>query len=191
MDGIIITAGLSSRMGKFKPLLKYNGLTFLENIISKLDLICSKIIVVTGHNSDKIIENISLLSNDIKSKIKIVNNKNYEKGMFTSLQKGLENCNSNWVLYHFVDQPNLPEQFYKQFIDKIGNNYNWIQPINNERKGHPILFNKQVQKLIIESNENSNLREISKNVKLKKKYWECDFEEIFTDIDTINDFNKL
>ncbi len=49
--------------------------------------------------------------------------------MFTSLQTGLTAAiNSDWILYHFVDQPGLPNKFYQEFIKQIDDEHNWIQP---------------------------------------------------------------
>ncbi len=124
--------------------------------------------------------------------LKFTFNDSFQKGMFTSLQKGISEAkNCDWILYHFVDQPGLPENFYRDFIKQIDNNYNWIQPVNKEQKGHPILLGKELFELIVNSSPDSNLREISKSPKVKKKYWECNYTEIFQDIDTEEDFLKL
>ena len=195
--GIVLSAGLSGRMKMFKPLANYRGKTFLYNIIIKLDKICDEIIIVTGFNSDELkTETIKSLEDDNQSevlkKIKFVFNDSFQKGMFTSLQKGIsEASNCDWILYHFVDQPGLPENFYFNFIKQADTYYNWIQPVNKEQKGHPILLGKDLFELIANSSLDSNLREISKNPKVKKKYWECNYMEIFQDIDTDQDYINL
>lgn len=191
ITGLIISAGLSSRMGKFKPLLEYNGISFLENIINKLSLVSNKIIVITGYKSYKINENISKLSNDKKNKIEVVHNPIYKKGMFTSLQKGLVNCKTDWIIYHFVDQPNLPNEFYINFSQQIKKNYDWLQPIINNQKGHPIIFNKKIRDQIIDADINSTLRTISASKKINKYFWECKFKEVLSDFDNPSDLNKL
>ena len=83
--GIVISAGLSGRMGKFKPLLDYRGKSFIQNIVVKLNPVCDKIIIVTGSNKIEVVENAKEL--DLNSKIDFVFNPEYEKGMFTSLQE--------------------------------------------------------------------------------------------------------
>ncbi|MDZ7765977.1 MAG: NTP transferase domain-containing protein [Melioribacteraceae bacterium] len=81
--------------------------------------------------------------------IKFVFNENYKSGMFTSLQAGLTNTNTNWYLYHFVDQPSLPLNFYSDFANQIDDQSNWIQPTYQNRKGHPILFDNYVKEMIL------------------------------------------
>ena len=112
---IILSAGLSGRMGKFKPLVEYKGKSFIYNIILKLNLVCDKIIIVTGFKEEDLKNRIigDLSTDDqaeVKKKILFIQNENYKKGMFTSLQTGLIGAKvCDWILYHFVDQPGLPE----------------------------------------------------------------------------------
>ena len=194
ITGLIVSAGKSGRMGSFKPLMDYNGKTFLQRVILNLNSVCEKIIIVTGFNSESLQkETIKLFRNKSEAfssdKIQFVENENYEKGMFTSLQKGLLlNRNTDWVLYHFVDQPGLPLEFYKDFIGQIDQLHNWIQPSYHNKNGHPILFNTEIVDLILNSSENSNLRELSKNSIVKKKRWECIYKNVLQDIDTQEDY---
>jgi CTP:molybdopterin cytidylyltransferase MocA len=190
--GIIISAGLSGRMNRFKPLANYKGKSFLYNIISKLNSVCDKVIVVIGHESDRLQLEIR---NELKGKnrkIIFVHNKFYLKGMFTSLQTGLIAAReSDWILYHFVDQPGVPLEFYSDFVNQVDRKHNWIQPMNNAKKGHPILFGKDLFNLIISEPDSSNLRELSHSDAFKKKFWECGYSEILQDIDTDSDYLKL
>ena len=188
--GLILSAGLSGRMERFKPLLSYKGKSFIQKIALKLNSVCDKIIVVTGYKANEVEEDINQLN--INSKIEFVINPEFEKGMFTSLQAGLRKAdNCDWILYHFVDQPGLPEVFYKKFVEQIDEKHNWIQPKIKEQKGHPILINKHLFQLILDAPLNSNLRLISNHPIVKKKFWECGYTEIFQDIDTEEDYSKL
>ena len=188
--GLVLSAGLSGRMRNFKPLLRYKGKSFIQNIILRLDSVCDKIIIVTGFKAIEVEENVNQLN--IHSKIEFEHNVNFEKGMFTSLQAGLTKLiECNWILYHFVDQPGLPGEFYKKFVEQVDDKYNWIQPAINNRGGHPILIHKSLTQTILSASVDSNLRAISNAKMVKKKFWECSYEEIFQDIDTENDYSGL
>jgi len=190
ITGLIIAAGLSSRMKEFKPLLTYQNKSFLLNIVSKLSSVCDEIVVVTGHNRESIETELNSFPN-IK-KIKTVFNKNYQDGMFTSLQTGLEHIgNHNWVLYHFIDQPTLPILLYENFANQIDKSFEWIQPKYKGKNGHPIIMGKNIIDLIIAAPKNSNLKELTTNPNIAKKYWECNYPEIHDDIDTIERYNNL
>jgi molybdenum cofactor cytidylyltransferase len=190
INGLVIAAGVSGRMKKFKPLLQYKCKTFIQNIILKLNPVCDKIIIVTGYKAKEVKENVNDLN--INSKIEFVFNPDYEKGMFTSLQAGVRKVDDcNWILYHFVDQPGLPENFYSEFVKQIDNKHNWIQPKIKEQKGHPVLIKRDFFQKILDAPLNSNLRSVSNNPIVKKKFWECGYAEIFQDIDTPQDYEKI
>jgi len=194
-DGLLIAAGFSSRMGKPKALLLQDGLPFAIVILKKMILICDKIVVVFGHSSEKIKRELQVFinySDELKSSVKFVTNEQFEKGMFSSLKCGLNELkNSEWLLYHFVDQPGLPEEFYQEFTTQIENNYDWIQPSYKNEKGHPLLLHNFIFSSILELPDDSSLREISRNTEVKKKYWDCANKEILQDIDYPSDLKQL
>jgi molybdenum cofactor cytidylyltransferase len=203
ITGLVVSAGESKRMGNFKPLLKYSNKTFLHQIISNLDVICERIIIVTGFNSELMQnETVRALKDPahqtLFNKIIFVENTGYQKGMFTSLQKGLTEVKKlnlslmekSWVIYHFVDQPGLPAVFYSDFIKQIDNIHNWIQPLYKNRKGHPILLKNDLFDIILETDEQSSLRDISRKPVVKKKLWDCGYKNVLQDIDTPEDYSS-
>ncbi|MBU0474116.1 MAG: NTP transferase domain-containing protein [Bacteroidetes bacterium] len=190
ITALITAAGFSSRMGAFKPLLLYYGKSFLVNIIDKLNPICDKIVVVTGYKA-------SLIETELKSlpendKIQTVFNNNFKDGMFSSLQVGLNNSlDSDWILYHFIDQPNLQTKFYEDLFSQIEDSFDWIQPQFDQKSGHPILLNKRMISIISSLSKTSNLKEISSQTDIRKKYWNCNHPEILNDVDTVDNYIKL
>ncbi|MBY6825582.1 nucleotidyltransferase family protein, partial [Clostridium botulinum] len=84
VDGIVLAAGLSSRVGRYKLALDIQGKTVIERCIESMYDICSNVIVVGGHN-------YNLLQDILKpyAKVKMILNENYIEGMFTSVKKGL------------------------------------------------------------------------------------------------------
>jgi len=188
--GLITAAGFSYRMGDFKPLMDYRGKSFLENIVQKLNPICDEVVVITGHNAN-------LIETEIKSfqnfeNVKTIFNENFKDGMFSSLQTGLRNLlNADWILYHFVDQPNLPISFYENLLFQKDNCFDWIQPKFKQKNGHPILINKRLINKIISSPVTCNLKEISRTNNISKKYWNCEYSEILNDIDTMHSYKEL
>jgi len=188
VSGVLLTAGLSSRMGEFKPLLKINNKTFLQIILKKLFLICDEVIVVAGHEYERIHEELSEIN--FNQKPVLIFNQNHVDGMFSSLKEGINKSSNDLVIYHFVDQPGLPEQFYRDFVMQINTDYNWFQPVNKGRTGHPIIIGKEVIDLIKHSERSTNLRDLSSNKIIKKYLWDCNTDMIFQDIDTIVDYKK-
>ncbi len=187
VDCVILSAGLSTRMGEFKPLLNYNGLTFIENIINKTIDFVKSIFIVTGYNKN-LIEDL-IITKYLNKNVYLVYNENYKNGMFQSLLTGLSKIeNNNYCLYHFVDQPTIPNSFYKNFIAQIDETNDIFQPVYKGKKGHPLIFSFNFIKHLLNSNINSNLKYEMKNFTNKVKYWECDYPEVLKDFDTKDDY---
>ncbi|MEW6507771.1 MAG: NTP transferase domain-containing protein [Bacteroidota bacterium] len=187
ISGLIIAAGFSGRMNSFKPILKIKDRTFIQLITEKLLSVCDDILIVTGYKS-------AALENVIEKSVRInfVYNENYSKGMFTSLKKGvIELLNSDWIIYHFADQPSLPHSFYSEFVNQTNENYNWIQPAYNSAKGHPILFSKSLYPLILNEGDNGSLRNVSTRNQIRKLIWDCNYPQILDDVDKPEDFERL
>lgn len=187
INGLILAAGFSGRMNFFKPIIQVNGKTLIHLIAEKLSNVCDEVSIVTGYNKE-------IIENEVKEikKVRCIYNDKFEMGMFTSLKKGLESVkDSDWIIYHFVDQPTLPVKFYEDFIQQIQSNYNWIQPSYKNKNGHPILLSNQLFDVIICEDDNCSLKEVSKTNKVKRMIWNCDYPEILEDIDTQEDYEKI
>ena len=190
VTGLIISAGLSSRLKGFKPLLKLpGGKSFICLIADKLSTVCDEIIIVSGHKHELLSQHLE--SNMHQTNYRIIHNPGYREGMFSSLQAAAKEINSGWILYHFVDQPGLPLVFYSEFIKQIDDIHNWIQPVNIGRKGHPVLFNNPVSELIRSAGSSLSLRDIGHSDKVVKKFWEYNSKYIFQDIDTDKDYAEM
>lgn len=194
VSGLLITAGLSGRMGEFKPLMLYDDLPFVVNIIIKLLSVCDQVVVVTGYRRNEIENTIqkAFESDNLLSRIKMIFNPDYEKGMFTSLQIGVKQLtNAEWILYHFVDQPFHPIKFYEDLIYQIDNNYDWVQPRYDSAEGHPVLFKKTLFEKIILSPSEFWLKFIRDDGITKRKNWETEYPHILKDFDTKDDLKKI
>jgi len=211
IGGLLACAGKSERMGSPKPLLMYRGLPFCVLILAKMNLICDKIIIVLGHKADemkkaleKYLTDINKLKRELRDtslidhifemnhKIEIIVNENYEAGMFSSLQKGIEKLtDSDWALYHFTDQPTLPISFYTNLVEQLDNNFDWIQPRFNTQNGHPIFLNHRMYQNIIFSPRSSDLRKLTSYKNCKKKYWDAPYPQVLDDIDSPKDFFSI
>ena len=184
-------------MDNFKPLAIFKNNTFIQNIVLKLNTICDQIVIVTGHKSDELKDEVIKKLNEsnnflITKKIVFVFNRSFAKGMFGSIQCGISKMKScEWVLLHQVDQPGLPQKFYSDFVSEIDTKYNWMQPSFKNKLGHPILIHKSLYSLIATESVESNLRIVSKEKKIIKKIWGCNYKDILQDIDTEKDYQKL
>ncbi len=203
INGLLISAGLSARMGQFKPLMLYKGKSFVVTIIEKLLTVCERVIIVTGFQKEKIESTINsqlatlpagrqVSNSQFIKRIECIYNPFFEKGMFTSLQVGLKELkNSDWIIYHFVDQPFHQDKFYNELIKQIDDKTDWIQPRYNGMDGHPVLFKKNIFEKILTADPFSSLRLIRDDGGTKGKNWDCSYSQILNDFDTHSDIEKF
>ncbi|MBO8162767.1 MAG: nucleotidyltransferase family protein [Brevibacillus sp.] len=87
MAAVILAAGLSSRMGHPKQLLRLGDMTMLEHVVgTAVRSRCQPIVLVLGHAARAV---ASSLRSALRQKIRIVINPNYSTGLASSLKAGL------------------------------------------------------------------------------------------------------
>ena len=204
INTLIISAGYSRRMGKFKPLLLHQKLPFILQVMIKTAAISDRVYIVTGYRTDHLRKTLdSLLSknpehdwleinqistdtwSNLARMIEFIDHPDFQLGMFTSLQQGLKYMKiATWTLYHFVDQPHLPPSFYHEFSRQLSPEMQWIQPRYKNKNGHPILFHKSIGDIILAADITKNLNTLFKQIPIKKKIWDCQYPEVLQDFDT-------
>lgn len=196
INALLISAGYSGRMGDFKPLIKLEDKTFISTITEKLLSVCKEVTVVTGYRNFDVEEEIrKTFQSECKEqapRVKCVFNPDYKDGMFSSVQAGLASMqNSDWVFFHFVDQPGMPQNFYEELVAQVEDKYDWIQPVYEMKEGHPVLFKNTIIPKVLESPSNYRMKLIRGDDEVRKKYWFTGYDFILEDIDTQDDLKKF
>ena len=135
LGAVIVAAGMSSRMGAFKPMLQVGSVSVAQRIIAKFRQVGVKtIVMVTGYHADDLEAHLS--GNDIV----FLRNENYETTqMFDSAKIGLEYIKNHCekVFFTPVDVP----LFQVSTLEKmIAQNAELTAPVWNGKQGHPILI---------------------------------------------------
>lgn len=181
VDGIVLAAGLSSRMGKYKMSLNLGNKTVIESCIESMYDLCFKIIVVGGYNY-KIIWQI------LKpyKKVKIVLNPCYMEGMFSSIKLALKDVTAERFFLIPGDYPVIKKETYEKMI-KCKEDI--VIPIYEGKKGHPVLINSSLIDNILNDTNYKSLRDFIKYYGFTT--FETKDEGILMDIDTIEDYKKV
>lgn len=142
---IVLAAGKSERMGQNKLLLRLNDDTLIGNVLDAIAATdADEKVIVLGHEPQQIIEAIKPWLEDIKTVI----NDDYEQGMISSFQKGLRLMRHVDAAFLVLgDEPILDKNFLNVMIEQMENNVDkaWIvSPIHKGKKGHPLLFHKEL-----------------------------------------------
>jgi molybdenum cofactor cytidylyltransferase len=180
---IILAAGTSSRLeGKSKQLLKYKNETLLRNSVIKALSISDDIFVVLGHKKEQCEKELDDL------KVNIIYNKEYKKGMGSSLSLGIENTKDfEYTMVMLCDQPFIPISHLKNLKKNI-----YTQTIISSQYGEdenpkvPAIFPKKYYNEISKLDADFGAKQILQNektinIKLDKSFCK--------DIDTQDDIN--
>jgi len=185
---LILAAGKSTRMGTTKSLLMWHG-DFLVNyqINSLIKSGCKEIYLVIGHNGERIRSKVS------NSKVKIINNPDYDSGKSSSIIKGIKSLDigiENLIIVG-VDQPR-PIWFYKKII-KFHNKYSSVisSPVNNKKRGHPLIFRKSFFNEILKiSNYKNGLKDLFRRNDDLVKTFEINSEWTHLDLNDKESFER-
>lgn len=191
MTGIIIlAAGNSSRLGQPKQLLPYKHDTLLQHIIEEAAVLSNAVvIVVTGFNHELIAKKID------SSEIKTTFNPDWELGMSSSINKGLNKTLQLYpeiekCIFAVCDQPFVSHFIFENLIDVYHKTKKGIIASSYaETLGTPVLFDKKYFSELL------NLKGQEGAKKIINRFLEdtasVPFEKGEIDIDTEEDYNKL
>ncbi len=161
-SGIILAAGLSSRMGDFKPLLYVDGRTAIAGITETLrGAGVDDVIVVTGFSRDRLLPSINEL------RITEAFNEGYERGMFSSIRTGLAKATELWPekkghLLIPVDCPIVSIDTIRSVMEGGGRgDQTFAVPTFEGKKGHPLLIPSGAVEEIMKGDEAVGLKGVT------------------------------
>ncbi|MBB2148040.1 nucleotidyltransferase family protein [Pedobacter gandavensis] len=187
---IILAAGNSSRLGKPKQLLHYQGESLLE-IVSKaaIQSSCNPIIIVLGAYAKEI-----SAAHRLNGPTYVVNY-NWEKGMSSSIAVGMSAAlahtkDLDQVIISVSDQPFISSEIIENLIKRQQESRKGIVSCSYaQTSGTPVLFRKKYFPQLLSLHGNQGAKQ------LLKQYPEDSsslvFELGYIDIDTESDYNNL
>lgn len=196
ISGILLAAGLSTRMGQPKQLLPFGESTIVETAVDNmLDAKFSEVIVVVGHCAEQI---QTLLD---ERPIKIVFNPDYREGMLTSAQVGIRSLNfpnarnksdRDAFSLMLVDQPFITSSLIDKVIDAYAQTDKGIVlPSYNYRRGHPVVFHQRfADDILALGAESGGVRSIFKSHSEDIYYVPVDTDDVLRDIDYREDYER-
>lgn len=187
---IIAAAGISSRMGECKPLLKFGKITIIERIISTLrGAGIDEIVIITGSKAEE-------LERHLKNQgITFLRNKEYlTTQMLDSAKIGFRyyqgKCQK--VIFTPADIPLYTQDTVKRLVlsDKAIS-----YPLVNGKRGHPICIHQEVFESILTYTGQNGLKGALKEAETRKgiEAEEIDVADqgILYDVDMKADYEKL
>ena len=141
---LITAAGMSSRMGDFKPLLNIGSISIAQRIVATFQQAgIDRIVMVTGYNAVTLERHLS------NQGIIFLRNENYETTqMFDSVKIGLEYLKDKCdrVLFTPVD---IPLFTYDTVMKIMASRADLAKPVCGGKDGHPIMISTHLIDIIL------------------------------------------
>jgi molybdenum cofactor cytidylyltransferase len=185
---LILSAGYSRRMGQFKPLLDIDGETIIDHLISTFLKSRIEVYIVTGYRGQDLMISVK------NSEVMFVENPDYAHGMFTSVQAGVRSLKPGHKAFFVmpVDIP-LVKSFSIRSLVKVHREHpgKIIYPIFHAKRGHPPLIPMSLAPVIVEWNQDGNLRDVLNAHEKLAIEVDVNDENILVDINTTADYHAL
>jgi molybdenum cofactor cytidylyltransferase len=190
ISAIVLAAGESRRMGETKQLLPWHGKTVLGHLLDTLlSSSVDEVILVLGHEAERILEKVAT------RKIKVVFNPDYQKGMSTSLRRGLMAMDqaAEAFLVVLADQPAITPAIINQLIHSFRRfqpGKSIVAPTFRGRRGHPVLFGRKYREEFWGLTGEVGGREILARHQEDTLVLEMDTDAVLIDLDTPEDYQS-
>lgn len=186
IGALIVAAGMSSRMGDFKPMLSIGSISVAQRVIATLHQSgVSKIVMVTGYNATVLERHLA------GNGIIFLRNENYETTqMFDSVKIGLrylqDKCDR--LLFTPVDVPLFTAKTVKTILDSGAP---LACPMCEGRQGHPILIANELLPEILNDCGEQGLKGAMDRCSVPLLRIDVDDPGTIHDADTPEDFSQL
>ncbi len=192
ISAVLLGAGESKRMGTNKLLLPWGNKTILEHCVEiLLRSNVEEIVVVLSNPSRAIRGRLKRDCVSTRKSVKIVVNRDYRKGMSSSIRCGLKRVDgrSQGILIALGDQPLLKTRTVNALVRVFENGSGEIiVPFYRGRKGHPVIFprrfKKELMRLTGDLGGSPILQKCRDNVRIVR----VRSEGVLKDIDTWKDY---
>lgn len=186
LAALILAAGVSSRMERFKPMLPVGNDTMIRRTVRMMQQAgADPIVVVTGYKSEILQEHLAGMD------LVFLHNENYASTqMFDSLLIGLDyllpRCER--LLFCPGDVPTVRMDtvlHLMQFDEEV------VRPVYGRKAGHPILLKRNALEKIQNYHGDGGLRGALRALDLPCKDVQVDDEGVVLDADTPEEYNRL
>ena len=183
---IIVAAGMSSRMGDFKPMLNIGSISIAQRIVANFHQAgVDKIVMITGYNATTLERHLS------GNGIIFLRNENYETTqMFDSAKIGLEYLKDKCdrILFTPVDIPLFTSSTVRTLIDSGAE---LACPLCEGQQGHPILIASRLVENILSDSGEGGLKGAISRCGAELREIEVDDAGVLHDADTPEDYRTL
>lgn len=183
---LIVAAGMSSRMGEFKPMLSIGSISVAQRVVANLQQAgITKIVMVTGFQATKLERHLS------GSGLIFLRNERFgETEMFDSVRIGLEYLRGKCdrIVFTPVDIPLFTAKTVRTLLNSTAD---LVCPMHGGRCGHPILISEIVFPALLADDGSGGLKGALRRSGAVRQVQPVSDAGILHDIDTPDDYSAL
>ena len=189
ITGIVLAAGMASRMGQVKQLLPFRGKTILDVVLR--NAVASRLhstILVLGHAAALIEQKVGLEG------VTTVINRQYRDGQSTSLQAGLAavSKDTDAAMFLLGDQPLVTTALIDRIIDAYEQSRSPLTiPFFDGKRGNPVIVDRCLFDEIKQLSGDSGARTLFRSHADQIRKVPIADSAIHFDIDTWQDYRRL
>ncbi|HXW82915.1 MAG TPA: nucleotidyltransferase family protein, partial [Candidatus Binataceae bacterium] len=156
VEGILLAAGESRRMGFPKPLLRLGNQTFVALLSQAMLEAVARLTVVIGAHADRVRPAVPA-----DPQIRVVVNQQWPQGQLSSLKAGLRqlgpDCDA--VVVHLIDHPTVSAATFRALVASRGiPGRSIVVARRGARRGHPVIFERNVFEELLATPEDLGAR---------------------------------
>jgi len=188
IEGILLAAGESRRMGYPKPLLKVGDETFVSHLANVMLTVVARLTIVVGAHADRVRPVIPL-----DPRIRIVDNPDWVRGQLSSIKAGIRALlpDASAALIHLTDHPTVKAETFATVAKAYRQSKKPIVIARHSgRRGHPVLFDRSVFAELLDAPEDQGARVVVNADASRVVYIEVDDPGILLDLDTPEDLAR-
>ncbi|HET9440415.1 MAG TPA: nucleotidyltransferase family protein [Longimicrobiales bacterium] len=188
IDGIVLAAGASRRMGEPKPLLEVDGASFVEHAIKLLRNAGCRYVVAVVNGDDDWIARLADTSGAA-----VVINEQTNSEQIDSLRLGIANLPDGYeaVLVLPVDFPRVqPATIERLLAEYARQPAGVLNPAYQGQPGHPVLFARDVAADLLHPDLPAGARTVIEQHAAEARTIDVDDAGVLIDIDTPADYER-
>ena len=188
ISALVLAAGMSTRMGCAKLLMKLAGKPLLQHVIDNLEKSSvDKITVILGEEAGNVLKEVNF------GNASIFINKHYNDGMSSSLKAGVQilgrDCNAFLVV--LADQPFVESSIIDSIIDKYWETRGLlVVPAFEGVRGNPVLLDFSLKKEVLDVSGDEGARRVIQRHQIDVIEVEVNDPSVLMDIDTPTDYEE-
>jgi molybdenum cofactor cytidylyltransferase len=188
IDGIVLAAGRSSRMGEPKALLEVDGVPFLEHAIKQLRQAGCRYVLAVVNNEDEWITRLA----DATGAGVVINDQDGSE-QIDSLRLGIANLPDGYdaVVVLPVDFPRIQQPTMDKLVAEFARHpATVLNPAHNGEPGHPVIFSRDVVAELLRPDLPDGARTVIEQHSAEARTLDVDDAGVLIDIDTPTDFTQ-